>query len=385
VKLKNEGLKSYLHSQTIDSQDQQVIVSNKTDKDSDWIIHPTFIDVSVDSLNNVAYVVKHGDYVRIKHVSSGKFLTAHINASDSIQEASLRKIRNITTDEAQNDTYWIVLVQSGNIQLGVNASKFVLLHSLTEFPLLTSFEHPDWRSTNHLTVSTANISNYSNTSGAHWVIDSCKPPAGWEVSDVLNLENPEPIEIGFYDKFIELIEVALRINSQFSSEGNGHLAAEHWPLIDHPMVWWISKDRSGWVVLIGNPFAWYLSFLTLPAFIALMIVDVIRQRRGAVFLTKEQRSFLYSKGGFFLLCYLMTRILYFHHYMPGYLFSALVFTSLYQVLALKFRILETKTVVGVICVLSIGFFYVFSGLTYATPQSREELQKIAWREKWNFS
>nr|BAK02010.1 predicted protein [Hordeum vulgare subsp. vulgare] len=398
IKNMNPDQKLYLHSQKLSNQSQKATVKNTPDIDSNWIIHPAFIDISVADAkgNQVLYVVKHGDYVRLEHASSGKYLTASHTASPltaKYHKIFLKPLENQRFNQGYNETLWLIIVLNGSQQLGANHSTFVLLHPETfNFALFAPYEQNSDREFEQFEINTANISNYSGAIGAHWIIDSCKPPTGWEVSDVLNVDQPEPIQVGFYEKFVELIQVALRINSEFSSEGAGHLPPRKWPLMDHPMVWWISKDRDRWIVLLGNPFAWYISFLTLPVFVMVMITDVYKQRRGTTFLSKEQRGFLYSKGGFFLVCYLfhyvpfffMKRILYFHHYMPGYLFSALVFTSLYQVLALKYQVLQNAVVVGILCAINIGFFYLFSDLCYATPQSKEYFEMIAWRDKWHF-
>eukprot|EP00331_Platyophrya_macrostoma_P026825 CAMPEP_0176447034 /NCGR_PEP_ID=MMETSP0127-20121128/24743_1 /TAXON_ID=938130 /ORGANISM="Platyophrya macrostoma, Strain WH" /LENGTH=476 /DNA_ID=CAMNT_0017833307 /DNA_START=275 /DNA_END=1702 /DNA_ORIENTATION=+ len=243
IKLKNTDQESYLHSQTFRSHGQKVTVSNVTDKHNDWTIHPAFVDVSVERGNNnapVLYVVKHGDFVRLRHASSGKYLATsnvtNVTSNSTATEVTLITVENATS-KRYNETFWIVIVQNGSQQLGANHSVFVLFHPETGNTLRTSHEtSPDWE-LEQFEVNAANVVNFSNTTGVKWLIESCKAPHGWEVSDVVNIDEPDPIEVGFYDKFVELIQVALEINAGFSSDTPEHLPPTKWPFMDHPMVW----------------------------------------------------------------------------------------------------------------------------------------------------
>ena len=405
VQIKNEARKSFLHSndhiyphkltdEKFSSQGQQVTGCHHPDRNSDWIILPEITDPPVNYVKNTRIPVKDRDYIRLQHIETGKYLLTHDVASPltiTNQEVTAVKDAN-KTSERYPATIWQIRIKKGDKTLKSKTSVFQLYHVATGCNLLTSADHlPEW-GFKQLEISAAKTVD----SQALWTIDSTIPEGGWKEEE-LKGENKvsykEKVHIPFFKKFAELLKVSMERNAKIVNSSPYIAYPSGWPLMVHGAAFWHSKDYREIVFLLGNPLAWYIAFLSLLVFIGLFLADSYLLRRKKNLLTHEQRKILHTKGRFFLLAYLlhyvpfffMGRALYFHHYLPSYLFSALIFTSLYEILALKYRILKNAVVVGVFFGLIMLTFLHFSCLSYGSNHDKSHFESLKWLKTWHFT
>ena len=449
IKFKSKTEKSYLHSHKhlypesygggrMSSGGQQVTGYHHPDENNDWIIIQANsttdfqANVSTSGQNKSRVIVKDGDIIRLKHVITGKYLISYDNipspATAANQEVSAASLQD-ENDEKYPHTLWKVEMSKGEYELYSKISLFKLRHVSTGTILRTAHAKlPDWGYkqneisagilednravwTVDMITSLGSIKKWKQPLPQHLLKmkkgmihtteEEVEENANEEIDylpeqseeekqkAVAYLEQKKP---GFFKKFAEYFAVQVEANNRLIEEGPPETTPAKWPLLVHGQPFWGSKEGDQKVYLLGNPFSWYLAFFSTVTFVGLLICDVFCLRRNVPFLNEQQRNFLYEKGCYFLLCYVlhylpffvMGRILYFHHYLPSYLFSALVFASLYQVLAIRYKVLNSKVTIGVIAFLIIAFWTAFSCLSYATPQTPEYFKSLQWRERWNW-
>ena len=397
VNLKNIGEVCYLHSHPyyyakelfggrLSSGGQQVTALNVPDKESDWTILS-----SVATDQNVSRLpVKNGDRIRLKHIATNKYLITHnipCPVSGSNQEVTAISI-NDETDPNYNQTLWRIEIKKGQKQLYSGITHFKLIHEATGCLLYTTGDSlPEWAN-KQIEIS----AGFFEDDKAWWLVDKVEALYGWNEGDNQKPDEPSSLKTpSFLQKFAEYFRIQLRENSRYMPDDLSESSPIKWPVLIHGHAFWDTEDKTQIIYLLGNPLAWYIALFSLPIFVLMLAIDIIALRRQKQFLNPQQKNFLYEKGCYFFLCYflnyapyfLMERILFLHHYLPCYLFSALVFTSVYQILALRYKFLNSLWVIGLICSSIIGFFYAFSCLSYATVQRPEYLKSLKWMEKWD--
>ena len=151
-----------------------------------------------------------------------------------------------------------------------------------------------------------------------------------------NFANIRP---SFWARFVEMVFLALQYNSKLLDKNPYMTPPMKWPYLTRGISFWSSKDKMSRIYLLGNPLTWYIALFSFPVYVGLLVFDLAAGLSGRRFLSKEQQSFMYPKGLFFMLCYLchyipffmMGRSLYFHHYLPCYVFSSMLFVSTWEI------------------------------------------------------
>lgn len=196
----------------------------------------------------------------------------------------------------------------------------------------------------------------------------------------------------FFSKFYELILFSFEYNNKIVVDDPMLPPPSEWPFVKKGINFWGSKNKEGKLFLVGNPLAWYIAFFSVPLFIMLMLSDKILKQRGYELFDEKNCKYLYEKGGFFLIGYLlhylpfflMGRALYLHHYLPSYIFSVLVCASYYEVLSNKIKFLKSKILVSAFCVTVFSVFVKIAPLSYGFLVGEEYLKSIRWFPGWNF-
>ena len=406
INLKNQEQKSFLHSNIFtyplehsgtkkSSGGQQVSGHYHKDHNNDWIILPKLVNPSIDYQKNPRIAVKDGDTIRLLHSSTQKFLLAHDMFSPltrTNREVTAIGINSSNPTQGRYyETLWTIRIKDGGPKLKTLNCEFELTHLGTGSNLLTSNSSlPKW-GFGQLEMSTARASNEQTL----WFIDRTIPLGGWTKTENETLEEaikPRAV-ISFFAKFIEQMIATLDGGAKNTNNSSDLIHPIQWPFMFHGIDFWHSKDNREKIFLLGNPFAWYISILSLPCYIAMLLIDLLSKRRGSRFFSQEQRSFLYNKGGFFLLCYAMHYLPFFlvgraldiYHYLPCYMFNTLVFTSLVQILSLRYKILQNPVVISIFCSLVIGMFLRFACFTYGINHHREYFRALEWMSTWNFT
>ena len=395
----------YLHSHSftyplrhldgkVSSQGQQVTGYPTEDSNNDWMILPQLDDEKImPHIEKGRIPVKNGDLVRVLHIKTKKFLLTHDVASPltvTNQEVAAFDVDGIESKKYQG-TLWRVEIHKGDKDiLKSKLSHFRLTHHLTGCSLFNFQQNlPDWA------FGQREINAVRNeTTPSLWFIDDVLPPGGWLPEEQKENEKINKRgSIGFWDKFVELFLLSLLHNSILADRNPYMTAPWKWPLLIRGIAYWCSNDKMSKMYLLGNVITWYFSLISIPLFLIGCIIYLVGQQRKIILFNRREISFLFSKGGFFLLGYLfhygpfflMGRSLYFHHYLPCYLFNALLATSFYEIISSKCKLLRKSLVVFSICILIIAIFYQFSPLVYATVmKSEQQFNKLKWIKSWHF-
>lgn len=392
------------HNNKVSSNGQQVTGYGHKDENNLWFIVPadiSFTETTGDYMKERFYV-RDGDYVRLFHNSTQKYLLTHNVASPlTMTNQEVTAVDWDGTDEHTNaaKTIWrIEFVESiadpkyDNKYLSTKIHYVRLIHKDSNCTLLNyEVSLPEW-GYRQREINAAK----TDKPGTLWDIDDTYPAGGWTDVELRNARGVDYLghrKPSFWKKFVELVYVSLDTNSKLVDPKSSLWDPLGWPFLVQGMNFFFCKDNEKCrIYLLGNPFTWYLALLSLPALVLLIVLDRFAELRGRVLLTRAQRSFLYPKGCFFFLCYLvhylpfffMGRILYFHHYLPSYLLSTLTFASVYQVLMMRYSSLGSRTAVGVISACAIGMFLRFTPITYGLDITEEGLRSLQWYKGWHF-
>ena len=400
IKLMNKKEKIYLHSHKhkyperyeggkVGSQGQQVTGYHHPDDNNDWIILPDSPDASFNSTETPRNLVKNKDIVRLKHVATGNYLMTHNVASPlttTNQEVSAIDAHN-SSHSKYDLTLWKIKFRETEY-LFSNAVEFELMHKETKTYLTNQKENlPEWA----YKMREINTGKGKSSSKNWWFISKLTTPnhtASNETEPTFEFDS----KLTFWSKFLEFMQVSFDSKTKIPDRVPYLASPNRWPLLTQGINIWKSADKRENVFLLCNPLSWYLCVLSIPALLGLIAVDLVVYLRGGNLLTSQERSYLYPKGVFFLGCYLshsllfvlLGKTLFLHEYMPCYLFSMLVFATLYQVAATRFKILNNPAVVGVLCSIIVGVFFRLSALTYATNLSEDHLNSLKWSKSWRF-
>jgi dolichyl-phosphate-mannose-protein mannosyltransferase len=174
---------------------------------------------------------------------------------------------------------------------------------------------------------------------------------------------------------------------------------------------------SGWdddklrVYLLGNPINYAICLVSLVLFpLFLTIVYVARARAVSVGPSTDTRIDGLAPGLWIYIAwavhyfpfFFMSRVLYFHHYLPAFLLSTIVTSILvvhmvwhfpkpaalihFQITALDKRSpgLFRKLYAALVVVLMIGF-HMFSGLSYGMVGPLWRYRPLKWLSSWEFA
>mmetsp|Transcript_71308 Transcript_71308/g.82962 ORF Transcript_71308/g.82962 Transcript_71308/m.82962 type:complete len:425 (+) Transcript_71308:862-2136(+) len=368
IKLQNEADKVFLHSHyhkypviydytnyKFSSGGQQVAGSHEPNENNDWMILPATTD---PTLNYQKIIVKRGDSIRLRHVSTGKYLVTLAIASPlTTNYLEVTAVEDDGKDlESQNyrDSVWLINIANGN-KLRAKYSLFQFIHNITgnRLGLNLTGTLPQWG----FQMQEINSGRYDSIN-SWWLVENISRPVANKTWD----DDFEDF-FTFWDKFSELLGGKVKLNSSNTNAPTTQLSAPgKWPMSANGTNLWISRDKNTRIDLFGNPLAWSLSLLALPLLIVLVLVDQGAYLREANFLTSEQKKVLYPKGLFFLICYLLHYLPFFFmkptysfpNYLPAYLFNALIFATFYQIMAIRFKVLSKPAVIAAICSIIAG-------------------------------
>lgn len=319
----------------ISSQGQLVSCTKNdyNDENSWWQILPIVEEVT--SLNGVAI----NAVVQIKHLKSNSYLKAHDVASPL--HPTNEEVTTIPADALNSENYKFTLFKLDFVsgkpmdpavpQMKTKYNKFKLLHEQTQVTLFSPAEPllPDWGLHNYEVNGNKKI---HETQNQVWTVDKIKdiPPE----RDFASTSRYEKPKISFFNKYRELQKKMFESNNALSSDHPFASSPEDWPLSLSGVSYWNDDDTGRQIYFIGNLVGWWLQIAFVIIYVALVILDLLIERRGYKFLTNSVRDQLYgSLLWLFLgwLChylpfFLMNRQKFLHHYLPAHLILS-IFTA----------------------------------------------------------
>jgi dolichyl-phosphate-mannose-protein mannosyltransferase len=363
IKIKSEADQVFLHSHhhnypliydyttyKFSSGGQQVTGSHELNENNDWMILPAVVDPISEHSKEM---VHNYDLIRLRHVPTGKYL-ATIEIASPLSSLTGTNLE-VTTIEDETDytsvryvaSVWIINIERLKKSLRGKLTLFQLINKVNNNRLGVNLKEnlPEWG----FHMREINSGKYDDIT-SWWLIDDISVPVPNKSWD--DLEE----YFTFSDKFYEMLE-GKRLKNVSNANFSKDTTPSKWPRPTYRTSLWISKDQNKSIDLFGNPLAKLMSLIALPLLVVLAVVDFGAYLREMNFLTREQKRVLYSKGFFFLLCYLlhylpflfMSTTYSFQHYLPAYLFNALIFATFYQIMALHFKVLCKPALVAIIC------------------------------------
>ncbi|XP_034015477.1 protein O-mannosyl-transferase 2 [Thalassophryne amazonica] len=404
VTLKNLRIAGgYLHSHLdlypdgVGAKQQQVTAYFHKDYNNLWVVHR-----QTDHANQseTPDLIRHGDIIRLEHKETTRNLHSHLH------EAPLTKKHYQVTGYGINATgdandLWQVEVYGGRKGdlVKVLRSKVRFLHQATGCVLYSSGKTlPKW--------------------GWEQVEVTCSPylkespNSQWNIEDHINSKLPNislsVLKPLFLEILLESHIVMIRGNSGLKPKGNDMTSKPwHWPINYQGLRFSGVNETEYRVYLLGNPVVWWTNLACLGLYLIMVSTASVTLQRGIPLNRKrrEHSRMLRSGGGLLFLgwllhyapFYVMSRVLYYHHYFPAMLFNSMLTGMTLDILLKNTDLLLRpphsdwlRTVGHAGLLFSILYsFYLFHPLTYGMtgPLAHEPGSTMAglkWMDSWEF-
>ena len=375
ITIKHRSTSSFLHSHTdkyplkyddgrISSQGQQVTGYPHKDLNNEWLIRPIPCEnytieeplseeikaqcdrqaqdqnMEVHTLNtttgpiqrNVSVLpVRNGDYIRLEHVTSHSFLLTHDVASPTMathMEVTLVDPTSDTYTSRLKEIIWkLEVIDGGNQELFRSSSQYFRLVNAVHKVALHSHKVilPDWGFKQLEVNGNKGLTEANN----NWLVETVAHESINEARILEDLErkraDAEKNRPGFFRKFFELQGLMFRHNAGLTKSHPYQSAAITWPFMLRGISFWEEKDSGKQIYLIGNPFIWWFSIITILVFVAVWVMDRLLLQRGIDDFGFKVRLWWDRCMGFLFLnwamhyfpFFLMGRSLFLHHYFPA--------------------------------------------------------------------
>ncbi|KAF9927583.1 hypothetical protein FBU30_003048 [Linnemannia zychae] len=389
VSIRHQGTKGgYLHSHAsvyeTGSKQQQITLYPHKDSNNDWIIQKR--DGTVPE--ELEYL-KHGDIIRLYHVSTDKRLHSHdhkppMTEDENHFEVSGYGYKGFSGDA--NDEWRVEIVEGKDEDskqfVHTLNSKFKLVHTNMNCDLFShKVKLPKWAFEQQEVTCMRNAVVAKTT----WVIESNKHDGYPEDAKMVNYKKP-----GFLGKFLELNKVMWDTNAGLVESHPYDSRPSSWPLLKRGISFW-GKDQKH-IYLVGNPFTWYLSTAAIVLYIIIRGLLFLRDKRGYNDDFSGLREYYELSGGFFFMAwiyhylpfYLMDRQLFLHHYLPALYFAILLFSVTFDLVCRFIPNRVRMIAVILIAAIAIYTFRIRAPLTYGSEWTRPECEASKILSTWDY-
>ncbi|XP_029640738.1 protein O-mannosyl-transferase 2-like [Octopus sinensis] len=339
-------------------------------------------------------ILKNGDLIRLEHVITRRNLHSHQEVAPITQRHY--QVTGYGQDGVgDGNDMWIVEIVGVSDRNSVQTvrSKVRLIHYYMRCALQSHDKRlPKWGWEQLEVTCNPNIKDPKTLWSVEEVWDSRLPNVSFEVYSP-----------NFLEKFIESHVVMTQGNSGLKpSEGELTSRPWQWP-IDYKGQTFSGKDHR--IYLLGNPVVFWGNIAVFVLFLIIYIVYVIRHQRDPTYQEKlisfNQRTFnscwwlILGWALHYFPFWGMSRVLYFHHYFPAFLFNAM-FTAIildYLITHITLSFPEHLATtfyhwsLGLV-ISCLGFsFYLFAPLAYGMsgPEAADEsskMHKLKWLNSW---
>lgn len=339
--------------------------------------------------------LKDGAIITLNHDSTNKKLHSHdvrapVTDVDYQNEVTAYGFEGFEGDA--NDHFQVEIDQVETDTSGAKDAKtrvqalrtrFRLRHTLSGCYLFShKVKLPDWGFEQQEVTCNKNPPREN----ALWYIETNTHRQLGEFSAKVNYRVP-----GFLAKFVELQAVMWRTNAGLTDRHAYDSRPSAWPGLRRGINFWVKDHRQ--VYLIGNPFVWWLSTVSVLLYVGVRGLIVLRAQRGYKDLLNTTVSFYDQLCGFLVLgwfmhyfpFFLMSRQLFLHHYFPALYFAVLLLACTFDLATRPFQPKIRLQVAGVMLLLTLWAFWHWSALTYAGEWTQELCEKAKWGKHWDFS
>lgn len=366
------------------------------DPNNQWRIHKAkTISIEFDPLE----LVRDGDVIRLMHVNTRRNLHSHRHAAPLStgywQVAAYGE--NGLGDEG--DLWRIEIVKYPSKHEGIKTLRtlFRLIHAETGCALSeTGLQLPDWGN-KQLEIACVPSTHIQDSRSTLWSIYANEHK---QVPQV----NTKTLAPSFFERLVESHIIMATTNNEFKAKDNEDPSQPwQWPINYRGQIFANPDPR---IYLLGNPILWWGILVILFLFFGYFIFFEIRFHRGLEVEPKKREKSRLVIGTctwlmigwalHYLPFYLMNRVLYFHHYFPSYLISAMLAGILLEhVIALLTSFHSSASTqrkmyfysIGSVIAISFLSFYWFRDVTYGMygPTSIQQNTSYAaykWLDSW---
>ncbi|KAI8807712.1 Dolichyl-phosphate-mannose-protein mannosyltransferase-domain-containing protein [Cladochytrium replicatum] len=435
ITLKHRDLSAFLHSHAdryprayddgrISSEGQQVTGYPHRDLNNHWEIIPVDLEFNPsfptyelseeEKERNVRYL-RNGDHVRLRHIRTNTFLVTHDVASSLMStHMEMTTLPQVSADSRYNETLWKIEVIDGEKEAKVLSRR----HHLR----VVNYQHrvaihchkgilPDWGFGQHEVNGNKNQHESYNT----WFFDEIMHDRivnGTEIGE--EPEKRDDKKLSFVQKFLELQGLMISHNAGLTKPHPYSSTPITWPFVLRGISFWETKEGLKQIYLLGNPLTWWTSIIGTMMYVAMWILDRILLRRGLDDFGFAVRRWWDRSIGFLFITwalhwlphFLMGRMLFLHHYLLAYIFSAMTAAAVLEFIG---RIVGEDTAhlgpstpaskwltsrghggpfywlfLSVLSAASIWGFWWFSPLSYGSGfATQTDLKARKWLTSWD--
>ncbi|KAI9503800.1 Dolichyl-phosphate-mannose--protein mannosyltransferase 4 [Coemansia spiralis] len=336
--------------QRVSSQGQQVTGAKNLTSNSLWMIQPAkdqlgfqeFMarrdageDISDEDMDK--WLVYHSDFVQLMHVNTSSILRTHDVASPltptNMEFTTVPLNGSVAVWE---DTIWQINIDGADTNDTVLQTSSSFIRLVSKKHSVAMYTHkkklPAWGH-KHQEI---NGNKKPTENGNVWTIPLIH---GRKASPEEQEEMKNKVaKMGFFEKYAELQGLMIKHNNALTSVHPFQSTPMSWPLLVRGISFWTNADARKQIYLLGNPVGWWLSSLSLLAYvISVVALELFNRRNITIVDGIIYRHFLRS-GGFIAFAwfihyfpfFLMGRSLFLHHYLPASIFAYMMIGATYQ-------------------------------------------------------
>lgn len=396
--LKNMGyggglLHSHVQTYPEGSGQQQITCYHHKDSNNDWFFYPARDQPDYDAESPDLRFIGNGDVIRLIHSQTGRNLHSHaVQAPVTKADHEVSCYGNLTIGD--NKDHWKVEVvedtaSNDRSKIRTLTTSFRLRHQVLGCYLRAgNVNLPQW---GFKQIETTCVkSNNVRDKFTHWNVES-----HW--NDKLPKADVKAFRSPFLKDFIHLNVAMMTSNNALvpDPDKQDDLASYwwQWPILNVGLRMCSWDDKVTKYFLLGNPIVYWGSTASLGAFLALVVVYLIRWQRGYGDLTQDDIDHFHYAGIYPIIGWLfhyfpfvaMARVTYVHHYYPALYFAILVFGFVFNHLAGKLPMAPRMAVYGVAYVVIIGLFTLFIPISFGMEGSASQWSHLKWFVSSNHS
>ncbi|QRW15811.1 dolichyl-phosphate-mannose-protein mannosyltransferase [Rhizoctonia solani] len=366
-------LHSHLHTYPGGSKQQQITLYPHIDGNNDWrILNGTFDGATdFDWTTEPISQIRNGQTIRLEHIATQKRLHSHdvrppVSDVDFQNEVSAYGYPGFQGDANDN---WIVEIEEG-------AGRGQTVKTLKPIKL------PDWAFEQQEVTCNKNAVRENSV----WYIETNNHEKLGDDAEKVNYKPP-----GFLSKFLELQQVMWTTNAGLTDRHAFDSRPSSWPRLRRGINFWVKDHKQ--IYLIGNPFVWYMSTISVLLYAVFRGFLILREKRGYkdfhnTTLVKYDQLCAFLATGWVLHYFpffLMSRQLFLHHYFPALYFAILMSCAVFDAVTANLKPRVRLQIAGVVLIFVLWNYMSFSPLTYGTPWTRSKCESSKWLKSWDFA
>ncbi|KAK6845146.1 dolichyl-phosphate-mannose--protein mannosyltransferase [Apiospora arundinis] len=397
VTLKNMGyggglLHSHVQTYPEGSNQQQVTCYHHKDANNEWWFYPNRQEADYNPEEEPRFI-GDGSVVRLIHTMTGRNLHSHdIAAPVTKSHKEVSSYGNLTVGDEKD--HWQIEVVSDvasrdRTRVRTLTTGFRLKHpSMGCYLRAGNVNLPQW-GFKQIEV-TCDKSNNPRDTFTHWNIEA-------HTNEKLPPGDPGKYKSPFFHDFIHLNVAMMTSNNALvpDPDKQDDLASQwwQWPILNVGLRMCGWDDKIVKYFLLGNPFIYWASTLSLGVVGLVTVWYILRWQRGFRDLSQEEIDQIHYSGlypilGWFL-HYLpfvvMARVTYVHHYYPALYFAILTLGFLVDFMVRTQKKPIQYAVYGTLYTVIIGLYIFFMPICWGMTGPNKEYSYMKWLDSWRMT